>query len=319
MSRSILDDAAVEAFLEYLDVEKGASPHTLQNYLLDLRQFVASTWGEDAEPPFAWREVDRFAARKFLVSIQKAGMAATTTSRKLSSLRSFFGFLVRDEWLQANPFTGVMLPKRDRKLPAVLSRNEVKRLLEAPAQSRAKTPRKGSEVWEGYRVARDAAVLEVLYSTGMRLNELVQLNVRQMELLSGVVKVRGKGKKERLCPLGRPAVRALEAAEREREALVAAEGWPAHGPLFLNRQGKRISGRSIERIMKRYLADAGLPAEYSPHALRHSFATHLLDAGADLRSVQELLGHASLSTTQIYTHVSIERLKEVYELAHPRA
>lgn len=168
--------------------------------------------------------------------------------------------------------------------------------------------------------ARDTAILELLYSTGMRVGELAGLTDEQVEYLSGVVKVRGKGKKERLCPFGRPAHRALRAAVESRDRFRLLLGKKGAAPaLFLNRHGGRLTTRSVERMVKRYLPDAGLNPNISPHALRHSFATHMLDAGADLRSVQELLGHASLSTTQIYTHVSVERLKEVYEQAHPRA
>lgn len=312
------NDPGLEHFARYLTVERNASPHTLANYLMDLRQFIALQWGAEARPPFRWTEVDRFAGRRFLMTFQKAGSEPATTRRKLSSLRSFFRFLQREEYVKANPFTGLALPRKIRRLPEVLSVDEVRRLLEAPLQRPPGTPR--DPVWSECARWRDAAILEAIYSTGMRLSELTGLRDDQVDLLSGVIRVRGKGKKERLCPLGRPATKALRAYLDQREGLWARLDRRGRPPaVFLNVQGGPLTPRSVERLMKKYLAAAGLSADRSPHALRHSFATHLLDAGADLRSVQELLGHASLSTTQIYTHVSIERLKEVYEKAHPRA
>jgi len=290
-----------------------------------LRQFAVFVW-EEASPPYDWTTADRFHARRFLMTFQKSGSAPTTTGRKLASLRSFYRHLQREERVVASPFTGLHGPKQSRQLPDVLSIEEVDRLLAAPMrvyERELKTggrpdQRRGGVALQHYFALRDRAVLEVLYSTGARVSEAAGMTVKSLDLLSGVVVVRGKGKKERLCPLGNPATRAL------REALQAAEDiWPSVGktavPLFRNKRGEPLTTRSIERMMKRYLPEAGLSAEFSPHALRHSFATHLLDAGADLRCVQELLGHASLSTTQIYTHVSIERLRQVYQEAHPRA
>jgi len=309
------DDPALEHFVRYLAGEKNASDFTISSYLIDLRQFIALQWGENAKPPFRWKQVDRMSARRYLVGHQKAGKESATTRRKLSAMRSFFRFLVREEYVPSNPFAGVVMPKRARKLPEVFSIDEVRRLLEAP--SKAAGDGEGSD---GFAARRDTAILEVLYSAGMRLRELTTLLDRQIDLLSGTVVVRGKGKKERLCPLGGPATRALRAYLEERDVLWAATGKGGRPPcVFLNRKGGPLTPRSVERLMKKHLAAAGLNPDRSPHALRHSFATHLLDAGADLRSVQELLGHASLSTTQIYTHVSIERLREVYEKSHPRA
>lgn len=312
------NDPGLAHFLQYLRAEKNASEFTQSSYLMDLRQFIALQWGPEAAPPFRWKEVDRFAARRFLVSQQKAGREATTTRRKLSALRSFFRFLVREEYVKANPFTGVTMPRRARTLPEVMSIDEVSRLLAAPD---AAVPEEGaSGAWSEFVRSRDTAILEVLYSTGMRLRELTGLRDEQVDLLSGTVVVRGKGRKERLCPLGNPAIKAMRRYLEHRD--VAIMGWGKGGrpkAVFLNKFGGPLTPRSVERLMKKYLVAAGLNAERSPHALRHSFATHLLDAGADLRSVQELLGHASLSTTQIYTHVSIERLKEVYEKSHPRS
>lgn len=304
--------------MRYLEGERNASPHTRANYLLDIRQFIAQQWGADAAPPYRWNEVDRFAARRFLASFQKRGCTPATARRKLSSMRSFFRFLLREEALAANPFTGLVLPKRTRKLPTVLTVEEVARLLAAPLRTNESAD--PQLAFAHCARLRDAAILEIIYSTGMRLSEVASLKEEQVDLLAGLIRVRGKGKKERLCPLGGPAIRALRAYWDERERHLAATGATRRAaPLFLNKWGGALTPRSIERMMKKYLVQAGLRSDRSPHALRHSFATHLLDAGADLRSVQELLGHASLSTTQIYTHVSIERLKEVYEKAHPRA
>jgi integrase/recombinase XerC len=310
------NDPALEQFVRYLTGEKNASAHTVKNYLMDLRQFIAQQWGAEARPPFRWADVDRFAARRYLAGCQKAGCAPATARRKLSALRSFFRFLAREEIVKGNPVAGVSMPRRTRKLPAVFSVDEVGRLLAAPLAGEPKA----DDAFARCARARDAAILEILYSAGLRLSELTGLREDQVDLLSGVIRVRGKGMKERLCPLGRPAIKALRAYLEEREAFLIEIGRARRGaPLFLNKSGGPLTPRSIERMMKKYLIAAGLDASRSPHALRHSFATHLLDAGADLRSVQELLGHASLSTTQIYTHVSIERLKDVYEKAHPRA
>ncbi|HMP73001.1 MAG TPA: tyrosine-type recombinase/integrase [Kiritimatiellia bacterium] len=314
-------DPDVKGFLRYLAGEREASEHTINNYLLDIGQFAGLQWGEGTLPPFRWEEVDRFAARRFLVHFQKLGSEPTTTRRKLSSLRSFFKYLVREDRVAANPFTGVTLPKLSRRLPPLLSREEVARLLAAPLKAeRAKEGDPGRRLWNDYARARDAALLETLYSTGARISEVVQLAEGSLDLLSGVMKVRGKGKKERLCLLGRPAVHCLRAMLDLREGLWQVWGKPGKPPgLFLNHRGGRLTVRSVERMMKEYLIQEGLNPDLTPHAIRHSFATHLLDAGADLRSVQELLGHANLSTTQIYTHVTTERLKEVYDKAHPRA
>jgi integrase/recombinase XerC len=317
-----MNDPCVEHFAQYLEGEKNASEHTISNYLIDIRQYCEITWGEDARPPYKWAAADRFTARKFLVFFQKLELSPATTGRKLSALRSFYKFLLREEYVEQNPFSGLNLPKKGNYLPQILSIAEVGKLLDAPAKyaESQKSTNPKQKLWREYMVARDAAILELLYSTGMRINELVKLPETSIDLLSGVARVRGKGKKERLCPLGSPAIRTLMKNLELRENVWLLEGKKdARSPVFLNKGGGSIGARSIERMMKKYVLFCGLNAELSPHSLRHSFATHLLDAGADLRSVQELLGHASLSTTQIYTHVSVERLKEVYQLAHPRA
>ncbi len=317
-------DPLVRQFVRHLEGERNASPHTISGYLGDLRQFSAVVWGADARPPFPWDGVDKFAARKFIVQFQKAATSPATVGRKVSSLRSFFKFLTRDSLASHNPFAGLVSPKRKKFLPRVLTVAEVARLLDAPRQVGAEALRDeadaGRRLWLEYAAARDTAILETLYSGGMRVSELTGMNEDSFDMLSGVIKVRGKGKKERLCPIGAPAVKALRAAlEKRGEAAPLFNKQGARLPVFVGHTGGRLTPRSVERLLKRYLIRAGLNPNIAPHALRHSFATHLLDAGADLRSVQELLGHASLSTTQIYTHVTIERLKKVYDAAHPHA
>ncbi len=314
-------DPAVRAFAMYQQGERNASPHTIANYLMDIHQFVSHAWGIEAKPPYPWREPDRFMARAFLVEFQKQGAEPATTARKLASLRSFYRFLVRDDLAATNPFAGLRAPKRARKLPDVLSVADVSRLLDAPVAALAGVERNADrppDPISRYLVLRDAALLEFLYSTGARVAEAAGLTERDVDMLSGVAVVRGKGKKERLCPLGGPACRAMRRMLGHADAVWGGARKDAK-PVFRNVRGEPITPRSIERLMKKYLADAGLGHTFSPHALRHSFATHLLDAGADLRSVQELLGHASLSTTQIYTHVSVEHLRRVYQETHPRA
>lgn len=312
-------DPRVGQFLQYLEHERNASRHTTASYLLDIAQFAEATWGASARPPFKWGEADRFAARRFLAGLQKSGRSSATTGRKLSALRSFYRFLEREDAVQENPFGAVRAPKRGRKLPRILSVAEMGRLLDAPAAAAKREDKSGGKsAFVRYAATRDRAILEVLYSTGARVSEVAGLTEDRIDLLSGVITVRGKGKKERLCPLGRLAGIAL------REVLgMDQQMWPGGSkvrrPVFRNAAGNALTTRSVERQLKKYLADAGLDSKVTPHALRHSFATHMLDAGADLRSVQELLGHSSLSTTQIYTHVSVERLKKVYEDAHPRA
>ncbi|MFH1970207.1 MAG: tyrosine recombinase [Verrucomicrobiota bacterium] len=337
----IKEDPCIGHFVRYLDGERNASGHTISSYLVDLEQFVRTQWGTEARPPYAWPDVDKFSARKFIVHCQKQAAVATTVNRKLSSLRSFFKFLNREEHVTQNPFAGIISPKRGKPLPKVLTLQEVTRLLEAPRQVAAEALAESSapagepdaakrpacnavrstagRLWLNYVVSRDTAILEILYSTGMRVSELAGMNESDIDMLASVVKVRGKGKKERLCLLGKPAVRAMQIALEKRSTLAGASRRACLPPVFVGHTGGRLTTRSIERLMKRYLVRANLDPHMSPHALRHSFATHLLDAGADLRSVQELLGHASLSTTQIYTHVTVERLKQVYNEAHPRA
>jgi integrase/recombinase XerC len=314
-----MSDPWVMRFMQYLQHERNASRHTTSSYLLDIGQFATGTWGAGVTPPYRWDDADRFAARGFLAGLQKSGMNSSSTGRKLSALRSFYRFLEREDAVEVNPFGGVRAPKRARNLPRVVSVAEMGRLLDAPMAAIRRREQSGEkDAFVRYAAARDRAILEVLYSTGARVSEVAGLTEDRVDLLSGVIIVRGKGKKERLCPLGRLACVAVREVLNLNQAT-----WPGGSkvrrPVFRNSSGNALTTRSVERQLKKYLAAAGLDSKVTPHSLRHSFATHLLDAGADLRSVQELLGHSSLSTTQIYTHVSAERLKKVYEDAHPRA
>lgn len=311
-----LADPWMKRFLLYMQNERNHSEHTVSGYMSDIGQFVNFLWGNNRLPPYPWKEVDRYMARRYIAACRQAGMDAATAGRKISALRGFFRFLEREEYLKINSFAGLRAPKRSRNLPEVLSIEEVGRLIEAPLKQLSAAAKPPVAIDE-YAGLRDSALIEVLYSSGARVGEVVQLSERDVDMVGGCIKVLGKGKKERLCPLGAPAVKILRRCINLSQML-----WPggkAPRPVFRNRKGGRITSRSVERLLKYWLNCAGLDTGLSPHSLRHSFATHLLDAGADLRSVQELLGHASLSTTQIYTHVSVERLRKVYENAHPRA
>ncbi len=311
----------LEHFKKYLENEKNASEHTVSAYLEDIIQFAGFMNSGGAATGCVWQNVDKFDARRFLVEFQKNGSSPATTRRKLASMRAFYRFLLREDYVTVNPFAGLRGPKKKSDLPDILSVEEVERLVGAPLNMMARLERNGQRLASDkeYAFLRDAAVLEALYSTGARVSELAGLRMADVDMLSEVALIRGKGKKERMALLGRPAYKAI------RKMLSKAENiWGAHSPggsepVFRNLKGGRLTARSVERIMKKYLAEAQLDSAVSPHVLRHSFATHLLDRGADLRSVQELLGHASLSTTQIYTHITVERLKKVYDDSHPRA
>ncbi len=318
----VASDVAAQRFGAYLRAERNASQHTIDGYMQDIGQFAAFVWPEErrVKPPFRWPAAQRNEARAFLVKFYRAGWSAATVRRKLAALRTFYRFLEREELVVDNPFAGLRGPRLGRRLPAVLSTGEITALMEAPLHALQKMRERHGAVAPAveYGALRDVAIFETLYSTGCRVGEIAALTWGEIRFDRGTVVVEGKGRKQRLCVLGAPACRALLACRALARAL-----WPAAageaGVLFLNLRGGALTTRSIERQMKRWIRVAGLPQEYTPHKLRHSFATHLLDAGADLRSVQEMLGHATLSTTQIYTHVSIERLKEEYHKSHPRA
>ncbi len=292
-------DRLLAQFLEHLEVERNVSPRTLTNYRHALESF------REIVPAPAWRELRADHFRRYLFERMKGGLAKPTVRLHFAALRTFYRFLVERHGLKDNPLKQVQLPKLDRNLPVVLTRAQVDSLLAAPlAQEKSGRAPK-------WMPLRDAAILELFYSSGLRLSEVAALDVRSVDEFTESVRVLGKGRKERVVPVGDPALKALQ---RYRQAAGVNAG-----PLFINKSRRRLSTRNMQESLKRYLDFAGIPRTISMHKLRHSFATHLLDAGADLRSVQSLLGHASLSTTQIYTHVTTERLKQAYDAAHPRA
>ncbi len=282
----------IEKFMRYLEIEKNYSRHTILNYRIDLedfREFLGETRVEN---------VDYLALRKYLAALKERNLQTKSVSRKLSSLRSFFKFLTREGFIKANPILVLSSPKIEKHLPQFLTEEEVTRLIEAVLP-------------KDERSLRDRAILETFYSTGIRISELVSLNIEDMDFISGVLKVMGKGKKERIVPIGECAINVLKDYLEKRKKQSTA--------VFLNKNGRRLTDRGVRNIVQKYLRLAGIKQGVSAHTLRHSFATHLLNRGADLRSVQELLGHVNLATTQIYTHLTTERLKNVYDKAHPRA
>jgi len=291
-------DALVEKFLHYLANERNASPRTLKAYRQALTAF-------GAESKTSWKKCTADNFRDYLFALMKRGQARSYVRLQFSALRTFYQFLAARKRLRHNPIREVQLPKIEKKLPLVLTRQQVEELLTAPTRE---TKKRSAPVW---MPLRDVAIMELFYSSGLRLSELAALDVTDLDPYTESVRVFGKGRKERVCPVGLPA---LEAISRYRAAANVHAG-----PLFINKARRRMSVRSIWLVLKRYVHHTSIPISISPHKLRHSFATHMLDRGADLRSVQALLGHSSLSTTQIYTHVTVERLKKAYAEAHPRA
>ncbi|MDQ2867796.1 MAG: tyrosine recombinase XerC [Verrucomicrobiota bacterium] len=285
--------------MRFLAVERNASARTLTAYESALSKIRAHLQGK------AWTKCAPNDFRDYLFRVMKENAARTYIRLQFSALRTFYKFLRLRKGLAIDPTAEVQLPKLEKKLPVVLTCAQIGELLDAPLKAE---PAKQAPSWMR---ERDAAVLELFYSSGLRLSELAALEVADVDLYTESVRVFGKGRKERVCPVGLPA---LEAVQRYRAAAKVHAG-----PLFINKQRRRIAPRSIWLILRRYVRYTTIPISISPHKLRHSFATHLLDSGADLRSVQALLGHASLSTTQIYTHVTVERLKKAYADAHPRA
>ena len=311
-NRFAAEDPRIRRFAAYLAAERGASPHTSEGYAADLGQLVASKWGESAEPPFDWASLSEQDARRFVISFASEGAAAATVRRKLASARAFFRHLQREGVMRDNPFSLLHGPRMEKRLPKTLSVADIDRFLARP-----RADYEAGLIGE-YSCARDAALFEVLYSTGCRISEVVSIAWEIVDFSRGCMIVTGKGSKDRLVIVGSRALAALEELRSVAERRFSRPVLPSE-PVFLSDRQEPVSPRFVERRMKRYLAEAGLPTDLSPHKLRHSFATHLLDAGADLRSVQEMLGHASISTTQIYTHVSVERLKDIYASSHPRA
>lgn len=298
---SVHTDSEVDSFIEFMTTEKNSSPKTLENYTLALRLF--REWLGDSFS--RWRDLTSDHFRAYLFQLQKEGLARSTVRLRFAAYRSFFKFLVHRRGYPKSPVAEVELPKADKALPVVLTLSQIEELLELPMKSELQGQ---APAWMR---ERDAAILELFYSTGLRLAELASLNVNNIDSINESVRVIGKGSKERLVPIGSHAMKAMQ---KYRSIAGVHEG-----PLFVSKLRKRLSTRSLNSVLKKYLAQSSIPFNVTPHKLRHSFATHLLDHGADLRSVQALLGHASLSTTQIYTHVTKERLREAYDSAHPRA
>lgn len=296
-----MDETLESDFLKFMEVERSASPRTLENYRLAMAS--CREWrGEGFE---GWRELTADDFRRWLFEMMKAGLSKATIRLRFAAVRSFYKFLVHRRGLAKSPIAEVQLPKPEKKLPVVLTVAQIDELLALPLQVPLQ---KQTKPW---MPPRDAAILELFYSCGLRISELRGLDVKDIDFLGESVRVMGKGSKERIVPIGGPALSALQ--RYQREAAVT------NGPLFLGKNRTRITQQAIDLLLKKYLKLSSIPFKISPHKLRHSFATHLLDAGADLRSVQSLLGHASLSTTQIYTHVTKQRLREAYDQAHPRA
>ena len=286
----------IDKFINYLKVEKNASANTITNYRVDLKSFGAFLGERNIGG------VDHLTLRRFLAEMRQKNYSKRTRARKLAVFRSFFKFLYREGHIKTNPISAVSTPKLDKVLPKFLDVEKMLKLVQSPPADKISG-------------LRDRAVLETLYSTGIRVSELVGLDVDDVDFISGVIKVMGKGSREMIVPIGEPALAAMRRYIDKRGMDKVRD----KDAVFLNKSGRRLTDRSIRRIVDKHIRSLSVSEKISPHSLRHSFATHLLDRGADLRSVQELLGHMNLSTTQIYTHVTMERLKSVYDKAHPRA
>ncbi len=298
-ARTLRDDRA--AFLRHIEVVRNLSVHTVRAYATDLEELVRGLAALSLTHSHA---VDLFGLRRYLVTLRERRLARRTIARKISSIRAFFAWLAEAGRLPANPAEGLRTPRRPRSLPRVLGREEVKALLE------------GGPHREGWAARRDDALLETIYSTGARVSEMASLDLSDLDLHGGTALLKGKGRRERLAGLGRPCLAALDAYFA---GLMGARVRRDRRAVFLNRYGTRLTTRGMARILERRVAAAGLGTHVSPHTLRHSFATHMLQAGANLREVQELLGHRSVASTQIYTHLTLDHLMRVYKKAHPRA
>lgn len=293
----------IENFSEYLKHERRASLHTVKNYMVDLKQFLEFLEKKvgDAVGGVDLSKIDSMIVREYVGSMH-GNKSSTSVARKLSSIRSFFEFCLKKDFVKNNPAKEVASPKIPKRIPKFLTVDEIVALLKLPDG-------------EAILGSRDKAILELLYASGLRVSELVGLQLTDLDLKEGVVKVLGKGRKERLVPVGEKACDALKKYLELRPTLVKDDDQS----FFVNKHGKRISVRSVERMLNKYLKLSGINKTVTPHVLRHTFATHLLNAGADMRGIQELLGHSSLSTTQKYTHISLEKMMEVYDKAHPKA
>lgn len=335
----------IRRFLDYLSEQRNFSEHTARAYATDLTQFCrflacaadsSSLAGISAGDLPTGEELGKSSltrrltsatpadVRAYLAMLRNSNYSKATVARKLAALRSLYKFLVRCGNVATSPVAVIRTPKQEKRLPACLDESQVKALLEAPldpGQPGRADAGPGPGLTHRMLAARDRAILETIYSAGLRIGELVGLNLEDMDEFGGTLRIRGKGKKERLGPLGSVAVEAIAEYLRLRQKALSA-GRSSTGPdepLFVNKHATRLTGRSVRRMLDKYIRQVGLPANVTPHTLRHSFATHMLNRGADLRSVQELLGHKSISTTQIYTHLTTARLKAVYEKAHPLA
>ncbi|MCK5533723.1 tyrosine recombinase XerC [bacterium] len=292
----------IKDFVLHLQVEKNASSYTIQNYKIDLRQgFDILTKMEVSEV----RQINRLHIRNYLSILQNDGYEKSSIKRKLSVLRSFFSFLVREKIVDKNPFINIRSPRIERRIPVFLDEEEVKILLEIPKETT-------------FLELRDKAMMETLYATGMRVSELVFLNVQDLDFLGEMIKVSGKGRKQRLIPIGSIALKILTRYLPLREKYLSKKKI-FHSAFFINARGGRLTTRSVCRVINHYIKLTGINKCITPHTLRHTFATHLLNAGCDLRAVQEMLGHVNISTTQIYTHLTTTKIKKIYEKAHPRA
>lgn len=301
----------IERYLLHLGREKNFSKHTIKAYRNDLGQFYRFLREQLGREEVALQDIDWLAIRHFLGALRREGFSKKSMARKLTSIRSFLKFLCREGLMETNPASHITSPKLGKRLPSLLNQDQMSRVMDLP----------DTRTILGLR---DLAILELLYSTGIRLGELVGLNLQSFEQGGEVIRVTGKGGKQRIVPVGRKAVQALKAYLERRDELLGKAVRPGEvkgkeEALFLNYRGERLSPRGVQRVVEKYLRRVSEAQKVSPHVLRHTFATHLLDAGADLRAVKELLGHTSLSSTQIYTHVTTERLKKAYEQAHPRA
>lgn len=290
----------IEAFIDHLRFERNASPHTLDAYRRNLLQFYAHM--QETGVPFS--RIDNMVIRSYLARLYRKEEKKSTIARKLAAIRSFFQFCMQKKWLKDNPAKVVATPKQDKPVPSFLSEEEMAGLLDVPDTQRPLD-------------LRDKALLEMLYAAGLRVSELVGLDLEDINFEERLLRVRGKGKKERLVPYGRAAEDSLYAYFRVRPSL--AQGRMGEAAVFLNYRGERLSARSVQRIVRACIRQTALKRKISPHSLRHSFASHLLSRGADLRSIQELLGHASLATTQKYTHLDLKHLLDVYKKSHPRS
>ncbi|MFO8173358.1 MAG: tyrosine recombinase XerC [Longimicrobiales bacterium] len=302
---------AVRDFLKVLSDQRQLSEHTVSAYrrdLEDLQDFLTEYLGT---PAWAWEKVDRLSLRSFMGACRRRGLSKRTIGRKLSAVRAFFSHLLLEGKVSSNPARAIRAPKMEKRLPGHLTRSDVEAVFRLAESRAAENSLVGT---------RDLVILELLYGSGLRLSELHGLNLSDLDLAGEQVKVRGKGKKERIVPVTRRAMRAIRRYEPRREELLASgSGERDTRAILLNTRGRRLSRRSIQRTVRDHLERAAADHDLSVHSLRHTFATHLLDAGADLMAVKELLGHVSLSTTQIYTHTSRDRLKKVYKQAHPRS